>query len=72
MSSVPISTVYVERIRTCATIAGSKMESATNRGELAEPESNHGVMQNQPHFNRLADVQMMWQATTKKLFWFTS
>lgn len=68
MSSVPISTAYVERIRKSAAANGNKRGSFKQR-EVAGMEDNRRATK--PHFNHyLADAQMKWKATTKKLFSF--
>lgn len=68
MSSVPISTAYVERIRKSAAANGNRRGSLKQR-EVAGMEDNRRATK--PHFNHyLADAQMKWKVTTKKLFSF--
>lgn len=70
MSSVPISTAYVERIRTNAAKDGNKRGSFKH-GKVAGTEDDRGATK--PYFNQYrVDAQMKWEATTKIVFSFMS
>lgn len=69
MSSVPISTAYVERMRTSAAKDGNKRGSL-KQGKVAGTEDSRGATE--PYLNHYpVDTQMKWEAT-KILFSFMS
>lgn len=68
MSSVPISSVFVRRLRMNSALAGKKVESVS---QMAETESKQVYVQQKPCFNCLAGVHKILRSSTEKLLWLS-